>query len=180
MKNALIVVDVQNDFCEGGSLGVTGGNAVASQIALMVASTPVVFDFFLATRDWHSHDLGVHFKEWPVHCVKGTRGAQFHPDLDPAWFDAIFSKGDTTAAYSGFEGWTDDGAGLAQWLRAFDVTEVEIVGIATDYCVRATALDAVKEGFKTRVLMDLTAAVGGEDGKATTAQELEAAGVIIG
>ncbi len=166
MSKALVVVDVQNDFCEGGSLAVTGGAAVAAAVGAVLASTdrggyPVV----VATRDHHI-DPGAHFSDqpdfvdsWPPHCVVDTDGADFHPDLQPRPFDAVFRKGEYTAAYSGFEGTTDDGAGLADWLRAHDVDEVDVCGIATDYCVRATALDAAAAGFRTSVLLDLTAAV---------------------
>jgi nicotinamidase/pyrazinamidase len=118
----------------------------------------------VATKDLHI-DPGAHFAEkpdfvdsWPRHCVAGTTGAEFHPELDTTAIEAVFGKGAHTAAYSGFEG-TADGTSLAQWLRARGVDEVDIVGIATDYCVRQTAADAVREGFTTRVLVDLTAGV---------------------
>jgi nicotinamidase/pyrazinamidase len=160
---ALIVVDVQNDFCEGGSLAVAGGAAVAAAISEHVARGG--YDHVVATRDYHI-DPGGHFSEtpdfvssWPVHCVAGTPGASFHPELDVAGVEAVFSKGAHAAAYSGFEGSTPDGRALADWLRAHDVTAVDVVGIATDHCVRATALDAARAGFTTTVLLDLTAGV---------------------
>lgn len=167
MAQALIVVDVQVDFCEGGALGVEGGNAVAEGIAELLSS-PHPYDVVVATRDHHI-DPGAHFSDtpdfvdsWPPHCVVGTDGQQFHPALRGFAFDAVFDKGSYQAAYSGFEGTIgaeDDGVGLAQWLGERGITRVDVAGIATDYCVRATALDAVREGFDTRVLSGLTAAV---------------------
>jgi nicotinamidase/pyrazinamidase len=163
VANALIVVDVQNDFCEGGSLAVTGGAAVAAAISEHIVQTP--YDVVVATRDYHI-DPGAHFSDepdyvdsWPVHCVAGTAGASFHPELDVTAIQAVFSKGAYAAAYSGFEGETADGSSLVDWLRARDVTTVDVVGIATDHCVRATALDAAQAGLTTRVLLDLTAGV---------------------
>jgi nicotinamidase/pyrazinamidase len=162
MSRALIVVDVQNDFCEGGSLAVAGGTAVAAAITEHVRSAG--YDHVVATRDHHI-DPGGHFAEqpdfletWPVHCVVGTGGVELHPDLDRAPIEAVFDKGEYAAAYSGFEG-TADGIGLADWLRGHGVDAVDVVGIATDHCVRATALDAVGNGFATRVLLPLTAGV---------------------
>lgn len=158
---ALIVVDVQNDFCEGGSLAVAGGAAVAAEVSGLYAG----YDHVVATRDYHI-DPGAHFSEtpdfvdsWPVHCRAGTPGASFHPSLDVGGLQAVFSKGAHAAAYSGFEGAAPDGTTLADWLRAHDVSDVDVVGIATDHCVRATALDAAANGFRTRVLLDLTAGV---------------------
>jgi nicotinamidase/pyrazinamidase len=181
MTRALIVVDVQNDFCEGGSLAVTGGAGVASAISGVLAPGGS-WDHVVATQDHHI-DPGAHFgnppdyvNTWPVHCVVGTGGMAFHPALDTSRVEAVFAKGAFAAAYSGFEGSSSDGRGLAEWLRDRGVTEVDVVGIATDHCVRATALDAVREGFVTTVLLDLTAGVA----PATTASalvELRAAGV---
>jgi nicotinamidase/pyrazinamidase len=177
---ALIIVDVQNDFCEGGSLAVTGGTAVAQGVNALITG-PHGYDHVVATADHHI-DPGGHFSEhpdfvdsWPRHCVAGTRGADFHPDLDASCVEAVFRKGHYDAAYSGFEG-TADGQGLADWLRSRGVDQVDIVGIATDYCVRATAEDAVKEGFDTRVLTDLTAGVAA-DSTAAAVDEMRSAGV---
>ena len=168
MNRALIVVDVQNDFCEGGSLPVAGGSATAESIAQYVAAGSGGARFTVATRDYHV-DPGGHFgtppdgpdyvNSWPVHCVAGTEGADFHPAVAGLPFDAEFRKGAHEAAYSGFQGSTGDGKSLAEWLHEQDVTEVDVVGIATDHCVRATALDAVGSGFRTRVLLPLTAGV---------------------
>jgi nicotinamidase/pyrazinamidase len=162
MTRALIVVDVQNDFCEGGSLAVAGGTAVAAAITEHVRSAG--YDHVVATRDHHI-DPGGHFAEhpdfletWPAHCVVGTGGVELHPHLDREPIEAVFDKGGHAAAYSGFEG-TADGVGLADWLRGHGVDAVDVVGIATDHCVRATALDAVGNGFATRVLLPLTAGV---------------------
>ncbi|MDR0837079.1 MAG: isochorismatase family protein [Propionibacteriaceae bacterium] len=163
MKRALIVVDVQNDFCEGGALGVDGGLAVAAAIADLLALDHG-YDHVVATRDHHI-DPGTHFADepdyadsWPRHCVAGTPGAELHPALHDHAFEAVFDKGEYAAAYSGFEG-ACVGVGLAEWLSARDVTSVDVVGIATDYCVKVTAIDAAKAGFETTVLLDLTAAV---------------------
>jgi nicotinamidase/pyrazinamidase len=173
MANALIVVDVQNDFCEGGSLAVAGGAAVAAEISVRMGRGG--YDRIVATRDYHV-DPGAHFSadpdfvdSWPVHCVSGTPGASFHPELDVALVEAVFSKGAYAAAYSGFEG-ACNGTDLTSWLRAQDVDTVDVVGIATDHCVRATALDAARAGFATTVRLDLTAGVA----KATTDRALVA------
>jgi len=181
MSRALIVVDVQNDFCEGGSLPVTGGAAVAA--AISVALGEGTWDHIVATRDHHV-DPGAHFGHppdyvdtWPAHCVAGTAGAQFHPALRTDLFEAVFDKGEHAAAYSGFEG-RAGGVTLARWLRDRGVTEVEIAGLATDHCVRATALDAVAEGFPATVLLSLTAGVLPQT-TAAAVDQLRAAGVTL-
>ena len=166
---ALIIVDVQNDFCEGGSLAVDGGADVARRI------NGTGYDVVVATQDFHV-DPGDHFTEWPPHCVAGTPGADLHPALDTSGIDAVFRKGADRAAYSGFEGSTEDGTALADFLRAHDVTDVDVVGLATDHCVRATALDAVAAGLGTRVLLGLCAGVA-PDTTAVALDELRAAGV---
>ncbi|WP_406148591.1 isochorismatase family protein [Streptomyces sp. NBC_01012] len=179
MHRALIVVDVQNDFCEGGSLAVAGGADVAAAITDLIAQAQPGYRHVVATRDHHV-DPGDHFSvapdfehSWPPHCVAGTEGVGFHPNFAPAVasgaIDSVFDKGAYAAAYSGFEGTDENGTGLAEWLRTRSVTTVDIVGIATDHCVRATALDAAREGFVTHVLLDLTAGVSG----ATTERALE-------
>ena len=176
---ALIIVDVQNDFCEGGSLAVTGGAEVARKISEHVVAHGGEYAAIVATADWHD-DPGAHFSDnpdyalsWPPHCRVGSDGALFHPNAERAFeeVEAIFRKGHHAAAYSGFEGVTveaDQRVQLADWLRDRAIEEVDVVGIATDYCVRATALDAAEEGFETRVLVDLTAGVAQE----TTRQAL--------
>jgi len=180
---ALIITDVQNDFCEGGSLGVTGGADVARGISELVAGNPD-YAHIVATKDFHI-DPGEHFSEhpdyaesWPRHCEVGTSGADFPPQFDPGAVEAVFRKGHYSAAYSGFEGADDDGTPLADWLRHRGVDEVDIVGIATDYCVRATAIDAARAGFATRVLLDLTAGVAPES-TAQAVDDMRAAGVKV-
>ena len=162
---ALIVVDAQNDFCEGGSLAVTGGSAVVAAVSAYLAAQEASYAHVVASRDYHI-DPGDHFSDhpdfarsWPPHCVVGTAGAEFHPDLDTSRIEAVFSKGAHAAAYSGFEGTDHAGTPLAGWLRERGVDALDVIGIATDYCVRATALDAAREGFATRVLLPLTAGV---------------------
>jgi nicotinamidase/pyrazinamidase len=162
---ALVIVDVQNDFCEGGSLPVAGGGAVARAISARLAGPGGGYRHVVATQDHHV-DPGAHFSAqpdfaatWPPHCVAGTPGAQFHPGLDTSRVEQVFRKGAHAAAYSGFEGAAADGTSLQSWLRERGVTSIDIAGIATDYCVRATAADAVRAGFATRVLLGLTAGV---------------------
>lgn len=181
---ALIIVDVQNDFCEGGSLAVAGGAAVARSISSLLAAGDHGYDHVVATKDYHV-DPGSHFAaepdyahSWPVHCVAGSTGAEFHPELATGPIEAVFRKGLHAAAYSGFEGVADDGLPLADWLRAHGVDTVDVVGIATDYCVRATAADAAANGFSTRVLLGLTAGVApGTTAEAIT--ELHGTGVEV-
>ncbi|GAA2432553.1 isochorismatase family protein [Streptomyces macrosporus] len=186
MHRALIVVDVQNDFCEGGSLAVAGGADVAAAITDLIGQTTAGYRHVVATRDHHVAP-GDHFSDrpdfhhsWPPHCVAGTEGVGFHPNFAPAVasgaIDAVFDKGAYAAAYSGFEGADENGVPLDRWLRAHEVAEVDVVGIATDHCVRATALDAAREGFRTRVLLGLTAGVAAETTEKAL-QELREAGV---
>lgn len=177
---ALIIVDAQNDFCEGGSLAVDGGAAVVRKINALLTGGHG-YDHVVATKDYHL-DPGSHFSDhpdyvnsWPRHCVAGSPGAEFHPDLDTAAIEAVFRKGAYAAAYSGFEG-SADGVSLADWLRARGVAEVDVVGIATDYCVLATAEDARRAGFGTRVLVGLTAGVAPESTAAALAR-MSSAGV---
>lgn len=202
MTRALIVVDVQNDFCEGGSLAVPGGTDTASEITDYIETTLGRYDVVAATQDWHI-EPGPHFSDtpdykesWPVHCVAGTTGASLHPDLDTEHIDAFFRKGQYEAAYSGFEGVlapedevpTGDldaaavppdpaeTVSLDDWLRENDVEEVVIVGLAADYCVRATALDAIAAGYDTFVIPDLCRGIDRAGTRAALA-ELEDAGV---
>ncbi|WP_255768295.1 isochorismatase family protein [Pseudarthrobacter sulfonivorans] len=204
MSRALIIVDVQNDFCEGGSLAVAGGAEVAGAISEYVDAHHREFDHIVATQDWHI-DPGAHFSEtpdfkdsWPPHCVAGTRGAELHPDLDTEYIQAYFQKGQFTAAYSGFEGLlapedavptgdrqpgslpadadayapADDAIGLDDWLQSHDVEDVVVVGIATDYCVMATALDAVQAGYSVTVIRSLTAGIAEDLDDAVAEMEL--------
>ncbi|KRE84409.1 MULTISPECIES: isochorismatase family protein [unclassified Arthrobacter] len=209
MSRALIIVDVQNDFCEGGSLAVPGGAAVAGAISEYLDAHNSEYDYVVATQDWHV-DPGSHFSDtpdfkesWPPHCVAGTRGADLHPDLDTEFIDAYFRKGQFAAAYSGFEGLLapedavptgerqagglagareslepdEDAIGLDDWLQSHDVEDVVVVGIATDYCVKATALDAVQAGYGVTVVRSLTAGIA-EDLEDTVV-ELELGGADI-
>lgn len=203
MTRALIIVDVQNDFCEGGSLAVDGGAALARSLGDFIDRRAEHYDYIVATQDWHI-DPGSHFSDqpdfvdsWPVHCVADTSGAGFHPELDTENIDAVFRKGQFAAAYSGFEGVLapedevprgdrllgtagsippDDAVTLDDWLRDRAVNEVEIAGLAADYCVRATALDAVQAGYSTSLLLGYTRSVHPEK-LDETLQELEDAGV---
>jgi nicotinamidase/pyrazinamidase len=184
MTSALILVDVQNDFCEGGSLAVTGGAAVAAGISSALDADARGWDHVVATRDHHI-DPGPHFssepdyvESWPPHCVAGTSGVELHPNLVTTRVEAIFDKGEHAAAYSGFEGTDADGSSLVDWLRARDATEVDVVGIATDHCVRATAVDSARHGFTTTVLLDLTAGVAAETTERALV-ELRNAGVAL-
>jgi nicotinamidase/pyrazinamidase len=181
---ALAIVDVQNDFCEGGSLAVTGGAAVASRISDYVREHAANYAAFVATRDHHIDPDG-HFSDtpdfkdsWPRHCVVGTAGVEFPPNLNTDLVQAVFDKGEYAAAYSGFEGKTASGEGLAAWLRGHGIRNLDVVGIATDYCVRATALDGVREGFTVSVLVDLTAGVSPESTDAAL-EELREGGVTV-
>jgi nicotinamidase/pyrazinamidase len=183
MGTALIIVDVQNDFCEGGSLPVSGGAEVAAAISAYVAARRGEYDRVVATRDFHL-DPGDHFSDepdyentWPAHCQIGTPGADFHPNLDLAPIEAVFSKGERSAAYSGFEAASDDGTPLGEWLRKHEIDRVDLTGIAIDHCVRATALDAVRSGLATRVLLDMTAGVA-RDTTTRALAELRDAGVV--
>jgi nicotinamidase/pyrazinamidase len=209
MSRALIIVDVQNDFCEGGSLAVAGGAEVAAAISEYVDAHHLQFDHIVATQDWHI-DPGAHFSEtpdfkdsWPPHCVAGTKGAELHPDLDTEYIQAYFQKGQFAAAYSGFEGLLApedavptgdrqpgtlaaggtagdteayaaavDAIGLDDWLQSHDVEDVVVVGIATDYCVMATSLDAVQAGYSVTVIRSLTAGIAQDLDDAVAEMEL--------
>jgi nicotinamidase/pyrazinamidase len=182
---ALVIVDVQNDFCEGGSLAVTGGAAVADAISAYLARPDGDrYGAVVATQDHHV-DPGAHFSDhpdfvdsWPPHCVAGTSGALFHPSLDTSRIAAIFRKGEHAAAYSGFEGINADGESLLGWLSAHDVTDLDVAGLTADYCVRATAVDAAAAGLTTTVLLTLTAGVAGATTTAAIAS-MKAAGVTL-
>jgi nicotinamidase/pyrazinamidase len=178
---ALIIVDVQNDFCEGGALAVAGGGALASAINDYLAGKPG-YRHVVATQDRHV-DPGDHFSDrpdysssWPPHCIAGSPGADFHPDLDTAPIEAVFRKGAYAAAYSGFEGVDEKGTPLLEWLRQRGVDAVDIVGIATDQCVWRTAEDAARAGLATRVLVNLTRAVAA-DSATRALTEMRAAGI---
>ncbi|WP_408899610.1 isochorismatase family protein [Nocardioides sp. R1-1] len=191
---ALVVVDVQNDFVEGGSLGVAGGHEVASRISEHLAEHAGEYAVIAASRDWHlpGHEAGEtnggHFHPpgedpdfvttWPVHCVQGEAGSDYAPELVTDAVTHHVVKGMGEPAYSAFEGVTDTGERLADLLRDAGVTEVDVTGIATDYCVRATALDAVAAGFRVRLLDGLHAGVAPASSQAALA-EMAAAGVEV-
>lgn len=189
MNRALFIIDVQNDFTEGGALGVAGGAAVAAAITEHVRAHPDDYGVVIASRDWHDpdNDNGGHFAlnddpdfitTWPRHCMAGTDGAEYHSALDTGLIDIHVRKGQGVAAYSIFEGTTDDGRRVVTALDELGVTEVDIVGIATDYCVRASALDALAAGRRVRVLSDLVAGVA-QGSSAAALDELAAAGAVV-
>ena len=182
VRRALIVVDVQPTFCEGGALAVTGGNAVAERIAAYASTHRDDYALVVTTQDWHI-DPGDHFSPdpdfidtWPVHGVAGTDEARLHPALDGLVADAAVKKGQYAAAYSGFEGVDDDGRALADILSAAGVEVVDVVGLAESHCVKDTALDATAQGYRVRVLTDLTEPVSPELGRAARA-EMRSAGI---
>ncbi|WP_405558426.1 isochorismatase family protein [Streptomyces sp. NBC_01171] len=189
MSRGLIVVDVQNDFCEGGSVPVRGGTRIATAVAdLVERGAGADYQYVVATRDHHI-DPGSHFSEnpdfkdsFPVHCVAGGEGGEFHPNFASTAtggkVDAVFFKGAHSASKSGFEGSDEHGTSLAEWLRSRGVEDVDVVGIATDHCVRATALDAVKAGFRARVLLDYSVGVA-PDTTASTLEDFRRAGVAV-
>ncbi len=164
---ALVIVDLQNDFCDapGAALPVAGGAALAARITGYLRESGDLYQAVVATRDWHI-DPGAHFssepdyvRTWPPHCRAGSEGADFHPDLELTLLDEVFSKGQYSASYTGFDGVSSDGVGLEEWLRDRQINKLDVVGVATDFCVRATVLDAARLGFATRLLADLCAAV---------------------
>lgn len=180
MTRALFVVDVQNDFTEGGALGVDGGGAVAEAISAHLRAHAADYALIVASRDWHDPDgdNGGHFAAgepdyvdtWPVHCVAGTEGAEYDPGLDTTAVTHHVKKGQGRPAYSLFEGATDDGESAAELLDAHGVLEVDVVGIATDHCVRATALDAIAHGRRVTILTDLVAGVAPASSEAALAE----------
>jgi nicotinamidase/pyrazinamidase len=189
MARALVIVDVQNDFAEGGALGVAGGNAVAAGVTALLARHPDAYQLVIASRDWHNpdEDNGGHFATdaepdfrttWPPHCVAGTPGADYHPDLDIEHVDVHVRKGQGVPAYSVYEGTTDDGESVHALLERQAITDLDIVGLATDHCVRASAIDGVELGRRVRVLTDLVAGVAAEASEAALA-ELAHLGVVL-
>lgn len=196
MGRALLLVDLQNDFCEGGSMGVEGGAAVAARAAERVLGdrpnhefTAHDYEAIALTADWH-HDPGSHWAtegapdfvtSWPVHCAADTAGADFHASFQPVLdrVDEVFRKGAHEAAYSGFEGFAvrDGRTGLADWLRQRGITDLDVGGIATDHCVRATVLDALQEGFAVRLLVDTIAGVAPETTEAALTEMVDAGAV---
>jgi nicotinamidase/pyrazinamidase len=187
---ALFIIDVQNDFTEGGALGVDGGAAVAARITEYVRAHLSDYDVVFASRDWHdaTGDNGGHFATddppdfvvtWPPHCVAGTNGADYHPALDTSLVDVHVRKGQGVPAYSIFEGTTDGGETVRKKLDEFDVTDVDVAGIATDYCVRASALDALGAHRRVRVLTNLIAGVNPESSAAALGELKDAGAEVV-
>ena len=191
MTKALFIIDVQNDFCEGGALAVKGGAAVASGITELLNGGTSEYDFVIASRDWHDagNDNGGHFatrgespdyvNTWPIHCVSGTPGAEYHPNLGSSLIDFHIVKGMGKPSYSIFEGQTPEGQTLSSLLTELKVTDVDVVGLATDYCVLASSLDAKNAGFNVRVLTRLIAGVA-KDSSQKALVTLSSAGCKIG
>ena len=191
MTKALFIIDVQNDFCEGGSLAVQGGAAVASGITSLLREHKSRYDIVIASRDWHDagNDNGGHFapigqapdyvNTWPIHCVSGSKGAEYHSNLDSSLIDFHIFKGMGKPSYSIFEGETVDGKSLTKLLEELDVTDVDVVGLATDYCVLASSMDAKNAGFDVQVLTELIAGVADESSENALAT-MSAAGCKIG
>jgi nicotinamidase/pyrazinamidase len=191
MTKALLIIDVQNDFCEGGSLACAGGAAVAANITSYLEANKNQYDFVIASRDWHDADNlnSGHFaaagedpdwvNSWPVHCVAGTQGAEYHPNLNAALIDIHIEKGQGTAAYSIFDGRTPEGKQFADLVQNLKIDEVDIAGIATDYCVLASALDARNAGLEVTVLTNLTAGVAAESTESAIDQLVDA-GCLVG
>jgi len=190
MARTLLIIDVQNDFCEGGSLACEGGAAVAERISSYLKSNKGDYDFVIASRDWHdAHNTnGGHFAEsgsdpdwvnsWPVHCVAGTPGAEYHQNLDTSFIDIHVEKGQGKPAYSLFEGTTPEGRKITSVFAELGIDSVDVCGIATDYCVLASSMDAREAGYQVRVLADLITGVAAESSNAAL-QKLEAAGCVV-
>ena len=171
-KRALLLIDMQVDFCEGGSLAVKGGDDLATRLALHLQDIMNQRTFgsskyaaLIASRDAHIDPLE-HFSDkpdfqntWPIHCKQGSPGFELHPTLRDLPFDACFDKGAYSAGYSAFEGSTEDGLSLADWLRLRGISQLDLAGIALEHCVKATALDALKLGFETNLLCDYCLAI---------------------
>lgn len=188
MSRALLIVDVQNDFTEGGALAVMGGDAVASAVSAFLTRHAAAYEVIIASRDWHQAegDNGGHFHEspdyvdtWPIHCVAGTDGAEYDPLLTTDAVTHHVQKGQGRPAYSMFEGQTDAGETVGSILTAAGVLSADIVGIATDHCVRASALDAIAHGVRVRVLTDLVAGVGAESSEAALAELAHAGAELV-
>lgn len=189
MPRALLIIDVQNDFTEGGALGVDGGAAVAAAITAHVRAHADDYALVVASRDWHdaAGDNGGHFATdappnfvttWPVHCVAGSTGAEYHRAIDASLIDVHVRKGQGVPAYSIFEGTTDESGTLVELLDERGIDEVDVVGIATDHCVRASALDALAAGRRVRVLSDLVAGVAPDPSAAALAEIVAAGGEV--
>jgi len=190
MAKAILIIDVQNDFCEGGALACQGGAQVAKKISEYLASNKHEYDFVIASRDWHTpnSENGGHFPAqgidpdfvttWPLHCIAGEEGAEYHPNLDTSLIDVHIKKGQGEHGYSIFEGTTDHDETFKELLERLEIAAVDVVGIATDYCVRASSLDARKQGLEVRVITSLTAGVAASSTEAAI-DEMVDAGVAV-
>jgi len=188
MSRALLIVDVQNDFTEGGALAVAGGDAVATAVTTFLAAHAADYQVIIASRDWHDADgdNGGHFAEtpdfvdsWPVHCVADTDGAAYDPLLVTTSVTHHVRKGQGRPAYSMFEGETEAGETVGAILTAAGVLSADVVGIATDHCVRASALDAIAHGVRVRILTDLVAGVAQEPSEAALAELVHAGAELV-
>ncbi|MCF8528850.1 MAG: isochorismatase family protein [Aquiluna sp.] len=186
MAKAILIIDVQNDFCEGGALACQGGAQVAKKISEYLSSNSNKYDFVIASRDWHTpnSENGGHFPAngidpdfvttWPLHCIAGEEGAEYHANLDTSLIDIHIKKGQGEHGYSIFEGTTDSGETFPELLERLKITTVDVVGIATDYCVRASSLDARKTGLEVRVITSLTAGVAASSTEAAIDEMVDA------
>lgn len=189
-RRGLLVVDIQNDFCEGGVLGVAGGEAVAKRVSQFLVGAFPNYEVVVASRDWHSPegDNGGHFAKtgeepnfvstWPPHCLAGSRGAEYHPKFSQEFVTHHILKGQGYPGYSMFDGTEEDGRSLGALLHAAHVSSVDVVGIATDYCVRATALDAISQGFLVTIIPELVAPVSLSTGESALKEMAEAGATI--
>jgi nicotinamidase/pyrazinamidase len=182
-RPALIVVDVQNDFCPGGALAVPGGDRVVPVLSSVARRFEAAGHPVYASRDWHPPDT-THFRTsggpWPPHCIAGSAGAALHPDLRLPASRILVSKGQdgADAGYSAFDGVTDDGRRLEEDLRERQVSELVVGGLATDYCVRATVLDARRAGFPVTVILDGVAGIEPQDA-ARALDDMRRAGALV-
>jgi nicotinamidase/pyrazinamidase len=191
MHNALFVIDVQRDFCEGGALACPGGAAVAQKITDYLRSNKSNYDYVIASRDWHTpSDLNDgHFPAdgidpdyvttWPLHCIAGSQGAEYHPNLDISLIDLHIKKGQSANGYSIFDGTDQSGKPFAEILRSLEIRSVDVVGIATDYCVRASTLDCLANGLKVRVISSLTAGVNPKSTEAAIDEMVDAGAEVV-
>ncbi|CAN7439701.1 isochorismatase family protein [Microbacterium maritypicum] len=188
MSRALLIVDVQNDFTEDGALAVAGGDAVAAAVTAFLAAHTGDYAVIIASRDWHDADgnNGGHFADapdyvdsWPVHCVAGTTGAAYDPLLATDAVTHHVLKGQGRPAYSMFEGQTEAGETVGAILTAAGVLSADVVGLATDHCVRASALDAIAHGVRVRILTDLVAGVAAETSDAALAELVHAGAELV-
>ena len=186
MAKALLVIDVQVDFCEGGALACSGGAAVAKAITNHIRTHGANYDHVIASRDWHTPNSlnSGHFPPpgiapdfvttWPLHCIAGEGGAEYHENLDVSLIDLHIKKGQDANGYSIFDGTDESGRNFETLIKELGITQVDVVGIATDYCVRASSLDANKHGLSVRVITSLTAGVNAQSTEAAIDEMVDA------